>query len=678
VSSCVPHGWNCVCPDTASGPRIPGCYPTPAGPPSFSRRSGPIHKPSAARIAGPSILLAAVLSLPVLGLGYFWDDFVFLARVQSHPLAAFGPEPGLFYRPLARVLYFWPLAGLGTSGAIVAHVANLALLALALVLLVSLVRDLGDDRAAAFAALLFAGLAPVACLIAWASASQDLLAILFSLAALRLRSSGRILASGIAVAAALLSKETAVCMIPVLVLWDWIVGRRPGRVRAGALAFGGLALAWAFLHPGIRALAARGFEREPRAYVGFANLAVSEFHARHYLLSLVNAPGAPGSAAGGTNAAAWTLGRILIGGSAIAIVLAGILVAPGRGAEDSPRAALSVPRAALLALFLTLPALALPALMIQRWAAYFVCMPALGVSLFLGMCLARAPAAFALAVLAAYVGIGFWSRPIDTPGADALTERTFADASRAIRDVERGFRSLRPVFPRGSQVLVSVASSGLLGIDGTMHDGQALRTFYRDPTLRTLRPERRAARPRAEFLYRITGTRDVVEIDPDLGTYRSSGAAPDTEEIRAITRTYARGLSATGEAERAVRILGRLASGDEPAVLSYDLRLAAMGRMAEGNAPGAKHLLEEAPPLTREGALHGVSEVMSEPTGNAGLDSCAYAAFGVSSSDPEALRALMDLFYASQFVPQAIHFAKRLQEVAPGDSESGAILGELR
>jgi hypothetical protein len=634
---------------------------------------------TAAWIAGPPILMAVILSLPVLGLGYFWDDFVFLARVQSDPLAAFGSEPGVFYRPLSRILYFWPLAGLGSSGAIVAHLANLFLLAVSIYLLVSLVRDLAGDRAGAVAGLLFAGLAPVAGLIAWASGSQDLLAILFSLAALRLRSSGRILASGIAITAGLLSKESAVSMIPALVFWDWIVGRKPARIGAGVLAFGGLALAWALLHPGIRALAWRGFEREPRVYVGFANLAVSEFHARHYLLALVNAPGAPGAAAGWTSAAAaWTAGRLAIVAAAVAVALVGLLLVPRPSAQESPQAKLTLPRAALLAAFLTLPALALPALMIQRWAAYFVCMPALGVSLLFGMCLARAPAVLAMAVIAAYVGLGFWSRQIDTPSSDALTERAFIAASRAIGEVERGFRSLRPVFPRGSQVLVSVASSGMLGIDGTMHDGQALQAFYRDPTLRTLRPERRLPRQGAEFLFRITGALDVVEIDPDRGTFRSSGARPDAGEIRAITRTYARGLSASGEAGRASRVLGRLAAGDEPALKSYDLRLAAMGLMKEGNAPDAKRLLEEAPPISREYALYCVSKVMSEPTGSAGLDSCAYAAFGVSSSDPEALRALMELYYASQFVPQAIHFARRLQTVAPGDSESAAILGELR
>src|SRR5690242_6342870 len=125
------------------------------------------------RIAVWPILVATALCLPVLGLGYFWDDFVFLARVQSHPWAAFGPEPGAFYRPLPRALYFWPLAGLGSSGALAAHIANLLLLAVSIYLLVSLVRDLGGDRAGALAGLFFAGLAPAASLVAWASASQD-------------------------------------------------------------------------------------------------------------------------------------------------------------------------------------------------------------------------------------------------------------------------------------------------------------------------------------------------------------------------------------------------------------------------------------------------------------------------------------------------------------------------
>jgi hypothetical protein len=316
--------------------------------------------------------------------------------------------------------------------------------------------------------------------------------------------------------------------------------------------------------------------------------------------------------------------------------------------------------------------------MIQRYAAYFVCMPALGVSILAGSLLSRVPLALAATAVAAYVALGFWSRQADTPGADALTERIFTDASRAIRIVERGFRSLHPTLPHGSQVLVSVASSGLLGIDGTIQDGQALSTFYRDPTVRTLRPERRLPRPRAEFLFRIDGSQNVVEIDPDRGTTRSSAGTPDPDEMRAVTRTYARGLAATGETARSVSILKGLADGDPPELRSYDLRLAGMAYRAAGDDSAATRLIAEAPPLSREVALYDVAKVLAEPTSDAALDSCAYEAFGISPRDPEAMRHFMELFYGSLLVPQARHFAERLHELAPGDSESAAIRKELR
>jgi len=226
-------------------------------------------------------------------------------------------------------------------------------------------------------------------------------------------------------------------------------------------------------------------------------------------------------------------------------------------------------------------------------------------------------------------------------------------------------------------VLVSVASSGPLGIDGTMHDGQPLRIWYRDPTLRILRPERRVAHRGPEFLYRINGERDVVEIDPDRGTRRSSGGDLAEGEARAITRTYARGLAASGESARAIRILERLAAADGDSLRSYDLRLAAMALLAEQDSAGAARLLATAPPITRGFALTSVARVMAEPTGRAGLDSCAFAAFGISPSDPDAVRQLMETFYASLFVPQAIEAARRLQVISPGDSASAEVLRRL-
>jgi hypothetical protein len=552
---------------------------------------------------------------------------------------------------------------------LIAHLLNLILLAAAVYLLVSLTKSLAGPKAGVFAGLLFAALAPVPSLVAWASGSQDLLAIVFSLAALHLRNSGRNLGAGIAAAAALLSKEAAAVIVPVLILWDWIIGKYPPRVWSGALGYGGLGLAWLLLHPGIRELASRGFGSEPRGYVGFANLAVSEFHARRYLLALFNVPDTPG-------AALWPDDRIVLAIAASAAAVAGAWLAARRASEAHPNR-LSIPRAAVLAVLIAGPGIILPSFLIHRWAAYFVCLPAIGSSLFLGVLLSCVPFAPATAATAAFIGLGSWCRAVEVPGADALTERSFVEANQAIRQVESGFRKLHPTFPHGSQVLVSVASSGSLGIHQTIHDGQALRIWYRDSTLRTLRPERRGAHPAAEFLFRVTSALNVVEIDPDRGTYRASGENPDTEEVRAIIRTYARGLAASGETGRAVRILERLSAHDEESLRSHDLRLAAMALLANRDRDGAERLLSRAPPISRESALYGVAKVMSEPTGRADLDSCAFPAFGLSPSDPETLRYFMEMYYASQFVPQAIHFARRLQEITPADSECAEILREL-
>ena len=627
----------------------------------------------------PAVAVGVLLAVPSLGLGFFWDDFALLSRVQSSPINALGPAPGSpFYRPISQGVYFWLLAALGGSGPTLANILNLALFAISVCLVVLIAEGLGGPRAGLVAGLVFAGLAPISSLICWASGAQDLLAILFTLAAVHLRASGRHVGAAIFAVVGLLSKETAILVIPVLILWDWIAGTRPARIGVSALRYGGLALAWAALHPGIRQLALQGLSGEPHGAVGFRNFALTEHQARLYLLTLFNLPitGAR---------TPWPEGRMLSDVAAVSIAIASFWMWPLRGGRrppsmrdlHAPSVHRSLRRVTLLATLLAIPGILLPSLLITRWAAYFVCLPAIGSSLFIGVLLARAPLALVSLSMAGYIGLGIWCRGIEVPGGSILTERTFVEASYAIRDVKKGFLELHPTLPRGSQVLVSVAASGALGIYQSIHDGQALRIWYGDPTIRTLRPERRSARPPSEFLFRITSSRGVVEIDPDRATFRSGGGNPQVEEVRSTIRTYARGVAASGEGARSVGILERLSERDEDPLRSYDLRLAAMAIMAEGDSLGAMHLLSRAPPITRDFALYAVAKVMADPTGSTALDSCAFPAFEVSPSDPAALRFLMETFYGSAFVTQAIHSARRLQTVAPGDSESVAILRAL-
>jgi len=616
--------------------------------------------------------VAIVLSLPCLSLGYFfWDDFAFLTTLQADPAAAVRYHPGsAFYRPLSQGLYFLALLPLGLKGAIIAHTVNLALLVGCVCLLTSLVRSVAGDRAGILAGLLLAGFAPAAGLVAWASGSQDLLAMLFLLAALRLHHAGRTGWAMAAGAAGLLSKETIAVAWPVLIFWDTLIGRKPARLRTPLLAYGGLALAWGLLHPGIRLFFRTGFfVHERPGYLGFRNLAVTMLNARRYLVTLFNLP-ATGWAT------RWPWDRAVVGAAAACISVLGFLLV--RRAEERSDSRFPVWRAALIGILLAIPMLVLPSLIIQRWVAYYACLPALGMALFLGVLLARAPAAAVCAWLIAYLALGTWSRGVVDESGAMMTEQSFVAGSRAIRDLERGFRTLRPTLPRGSEILVSVASSKMVSIYGMLIKGKAPRIWYNDPTLQILTPETRLAGAPGEYLFRVTPARDVVEIQPDRIGYRSSRGQPEPEdELRAPIRSFARGLAASGETDRSVEILERLAEGDPNPTKSYDLRLAAMARLDAGERALADSLRLAAAPIPREYALDAIAKVKAEPTRRAELDSCAYWAFGISANDADAVRYWMAMFFGSEYYPQARDFARRLQALVPGDPESAEVLRRL-
>ena len=627
-------------------------------------------------LAAPA-LAAAILAIRCVGWGYFWDDYFFLTRAQRGLAAALEYVKGAaFYRPLTQGLYFMPFAHGGDSGALAAHALNLAVLAASAWLLAVVVARRAGTRAGLLAGLLFSGVAPAPSLVGWASGAQDLLAILFFLAALALHDSGRTAWAVLAMAAALLSKEAIGVAMPVLLLWDAIVGRKPARVLGPLAAFGGLALLWAALHPGIRLLVTGRLENDPRSYVGFQNATMVALEARRYLLALLNVP-VPGART------PWPADLAPYGIAAWAVGVVALYLARPRAGDPAPSGStsagtLTIPRALLLGALLGIPALLLPSLVIRRWAAYFVCIPALGLSIALGVALARAPVAIASAVLAVFLALGLWSRGVEDPSGALLTERSFITGERATRDIEQRFRRLYPTLPRGSHVLVSVAASGMAGIHGTLHDGQAIRVWYNDPAIRVLDPEERLGGAPHEILLRITERRDLVAIDPDAPSFRSTGAAPDVAEVRMVIGTYARGVAATGEPIRALRILDRLARTEPEALArSYDLRLAAMILLAQHDEPGAERVLAAAPPFPRDVALDATARVLAQPTRWAAFDSCAYRAFGTSPRDPEALRYWMAMFYGSGYLTQARATARRLQEVAPGDVESGAVLKKL-
>jgi hypothetical protein len=571
-----------------------------------------------------------------------------------------------FYRPISQGLYFLALLPFGTSGALLAHLANLFLAVISTLLLVLIVQQVWGRTAGMIAGLVYASFAPLPSLVAWASGSQDLLAIAFLLGALLLRQRGRLGWSIVAAGAGLLSKESILIAWPVLIFWDRLVGRERSRVTHALLGFGALALAWMLLHPGLGMVLAPPAPGDMPRYVGFRNLALSEQHLRGYLAALGHAPLiAP---VGAVPAPVVACGAV-----AAMVALPGLWWALRRGASD-PEPRVSLSRAALVGILIAIPGVILPSLVINRWVAYYACLPAVGTAIFLGVLCARMPGIPALGFLLAWMALGIWNRGMD-PSRGVLNERSFLEGGHATRRVEEGFRAVRPSVPVGSQLLVSVASSGMLGVHGTLIDGQAPRIWYDDPSLRVVEPERREPARAHDVLLRITSDQRVIEILPDSLSHRSNDSSPvDEEELRMVLRTYARGVAASGETERAARLLQNLAERERAEELrSQDLRLAAMALRAGGAETRADRLLAAAPPITRDFARNGVARILAQPTGWPDLDSLAYWAFDVSPDDPEALRYWMAMFYGSELYAQALHMAERLRTARPGDPEAEEI-----
>ena len=169
------------------------------------------------------LMAAASLHWTVLRAPFFADDFLFLDQVRNRSLlgAVLSPDPiGNFMRPLSRQVYFWCLSRLGAEQPLVFHVAGLLLFLCAIALLHSIARrhigGLGAAIASAIFALHYAADVP----LLWASGAQDLLALVFSLAAIDLYARGRSTWAALACFLALWCKETAIVTPLLAVIAD--------------------------------------------------------------------------------------------------------------------------------------------------------------------------------------------------------------------------------------------------------------------------------------------------------------------------------------------------------------------------------------------------------------------------------------------------------------------------
>jgi hypothetical protein len=571
------------------------------------------------RLIAPAVALA--LALPGFRLTYIWDDFAFLANWRE-ALKPWTTDP--FYRPLPRGLVFGLLDRLGPGSELVAHAINAALLALGIWLLEDVTARLAGRRAGFYAALAFATLGAVAELVGWASFVQELLAIVFVLAALRLELAGRTAWALVAAAAGLLSKETVALSLPVIALVRWIArGSREGLWRR-VCAFAALGAAWALIHPGFRTLLARGFRSGATSYVGLEHSGRWGPYLGQYLLTLVNFP------VSGL-AAPWPGNRNGVTFLALAVLLAGLAAYARTRGGGEPRRGETAPvpmlRLAVLAALLALPPLIVTATMVRYWSLYFAVPAALGSSMILGAALSRRSAAAAGLALAFFLVMGVWCRGLDDTSM-GWTERGLEASSGLMRDLEAEFRTLHPTFPPGSQLLLSTQVRSSLGVHTMLHEYQAPRFWYRDPSLLVRHPWEREPGRAHEFLFVIPPDQGLVEIDTTSLQPANPMAGLPPQPLETAVRTYAAGLFQSGEPARAIDILFRAPSTDA-AIASVHGRIAAALLLALGRDAEARQVLTRVPPMPRDYAIRTLRVLLLEPLRRHPIEPCLLQAFGL-------------------------------------------------
>ncbi len=613
--------------------------------------------------------VAVILTLPVLGFTYLWDDYNFLTNAMFYQIHDWFPDRvDPFYRPISRGVYFTLLDLAGRDGAAVGHFLNLGFLLVIIFLLGSFTASIAGRKAGLLSALLFAGLGAAPALVGWVSCDQDLLAILFVLIALRFRLERRNVAALAATAAALFSKETTLAVIPALVLFDWIGNRKPCRIWKTAGAYAALIAVWGAIHPAARILIGRGLRGGATGYVGLVGPERWLAHIGKYLLAIFNLPAY-------NTVPEWPVFGVLLLVFTLVIVRL-ILLAPRQQADHEGESPWPRSRIMLLGACLALGPLILTSTMIRVWASYYAAFPALGTSMIAGVLLASLTLRGQMALLAVYFTLGMWTRG-DVNNPKEITESNFRVVSSALRQVESGFRKLYPTFSSGTQVALSVQARGPGGIYTHMYSFQVLRIWYRDRSIRTVRPESRRPTSGPEVVAVIAPDRDVININVGTLYARSaSGREPDYKVCEGAIRAYAMGLAGSGETDAAVQILLHMPEVN-PGLRSVHRRMATMFLLAEGREPEAKAVMDSTVALPRGIAIADVCAVLAEQPPNRTYDDVALRAFAIAPDDIAAIRQIMNWFAENRYEDAGLRFARRVQELNPGDSEADAVARKM-
>ena len=236
-------------------------------------------------------LLVPVSYWGALGLGFSNDDYLVLDKVMRVPTGSlFGWSDLMvgWWRPWSREIHFaWLYRVFGVQ-AWAYHAANQILWLACLVLIFVLLRRLTEARVALLVCAGALAASTWGLFLVWSSCSQDLWMLLAGSAFLIAHEDGRRGRAALALAVALLSKETAVLFVPLAAWSRFASGGRAGlRPREWYLPLS-VVLGWALLHPAVggRWLLGSGgtVTATPRGAVGTTLAAVlAPFNLEHAL-----------------------------------------------------------------------------------------------------------------------------------------------------------------------------------------------------------------------------------------------------------------------------------------------------------------------------------------------------------------------------------------------------------
>jgi hypothetical protein len=431
-------------------------------------------------VAGLTALYAGALGMPFLN-----DDYLFLEEARSRPLAAslsdLGPL-GNYYRPLSRQIYFEVLTPLAGGDPRVFHVFNFALFLMALALLGDLLRS-RLPVPGVFAGVLAFALMPFQRVnLMWISCSQDLLALVGTLAAVALYRRDRWRLALVAFAAAVASKESALPLPIALVAWDLSIGGRPWPVALRRAApFAVVAIAWMVVILGMRATHAAAAPLD----FSLSAFAAAFAHLGQSLLGIDHPAG-------------WFAAMAAHGPSLVPLLCLSIAAfLAGRGEERSkgasaPTAAghsVTNPRALAGFALVWLAAFALPTGPVAYgWSSYYYTLAAVGAAVLVGLACARADRWVLLALSAALVwwhagGTGTRAFSVaQSPWSwtSHLTPFFFSRAAALTDTLSRQLVRLEPLPPHRTRFFFATLPSWA-GFQ--MGNGALIRALYRDSTL---------------------------------------------------------------------------------------------------------------------------------------------------------------------------------------------------